>query len=87
MSVPTLAADRVVRIVAGIIGEAPGSLRTQPVLAAHEWDSLSSLEALAQIEKEFAISLDLRRFHAALTIDELVNLVDDMTATPATVRS
>jgi acyl carrier protein len=83
MSVPTLAGERVVQIVAGIIGEPPGSLLTQPVLAAHEWDSLSSLEALAQIEQEFAISLDLRRFHAALTIDDLVNLINDMTQTPS----
>lgn len=50
----------------------------EPVLAAHtDWDSLRSLELLAQVEKKFSVSLDLRRYHAGRTIDDLVDMICD----------
>jgi len=51
------------------------ALVEQPVLAAHDWDSLTSLFALARLEGRFAITLDLRAFHAARTVADLVRLV------------
>ncbi len=68
-------ANGVRRIVAEVLDEPVGALDENPILAAHEWDSLASLEALAQLESEFAVSLDLRSFHAARTVDDMVDLV------------
>ncbi len=75
MNEPGAAAEAVVQIVSEALEVPAQALRTQPVLAAHAWDSLSSLEALCQLEQRFAISLDLRAYHATRTVDELVELV------------
>ena len=66
----------VLEILALVLDEPAHALTTQPVLAAHDWDSLASLEALAQLESRFAINLDLRSFHAARTVDDMVGLVE-----------
>jgi acyl carrier protein len=66
----------VLEILADVLDEPADALTAHPVLAAHEWDSLASLEALAQIESRFGISLDLRSFHAARTVDDMVGLVE-----------
>jgi acyl carrier protein len=50
-------------------------LRENPVLATHAWDSLSSLEALSLLEQRLGIEFDLRTFHSARTVDDLVHLV------------
>jgi|GEM_PF-1314678 len=50
-------------------------LRSNRVLAAHEWDSITSLLTLAQLESHFGVTLDLRSYHAARTVDDLVSLV------------
>jgi acyl carrier protein len=66
----------VLEIVAEVLGEAAERLRAEHVLADYEWDSIGSLEALAQLESRLDITLDLREFHAARTIGELMSLVE-----------
>jgi acyl carrier protein len=75
--------DNVVDILAGVLGEPVHDLVAHPILAEHEWDSVLSLEALAQLEARLGIGLDLRDYHGARTIDDLVDLV----ATAVTARS
>lgn len=58
-------------------------LGDETVLAAHGWDSLVSLEALAQFEAQFHISLDLRLFHGAHTVRQMIQLIEKaVTAQP-----
>ncbi|GAA2561169.1 hypothetical protein GCM10010435_36010 [Winogradskya consettensis] len=71
----------VAEILAGVLDEPAAALREQPILAAHDWDSLTSLEALAQLEARFHVSLDLTAFNAARTVDDMTALVT--AATPA----
>lgn len=73
----------VLEILGEVLGEAEGELRAQPVLATHEWDSLASLEALSQLESRLRVTLDLRAYHAARTIEDLVDLVATAVATQA----
>lgn len=65
--------------VLDILGEAleepVAGLRANRVLAAHEWDSITSLLTLAALESHFGVNLDLRAYHAARTVDDLVNLI------------
>ena len=70
------ARDSVLDILSGVLDIDVEDLLAQPVLAAHEWDSISSLEAFAALERHFGIELDLRAFHATRTVDDLVLLVD-----------
>jgi acyl carrier protein len=65
----------VLEILSDLLNEPVPALLRQPVLAAHHWDSMTSLEALAQLESLFGLELDLRSFHAVRTVDELVGLV------------
>ena len=67
--------DTVCRILSDVLHESVEDLLEQPVLAAYEWDSLSSLEALSQLESRLSITLDLRSFQAVRTIEDLVDLV------------
>lgn len=75
-------ADRIRRIVADVLDEPVDAMDANPVLAAHAWDSRVSLEALAQLEAAFAVTVDLRSFHAARTVDDLVDLVVRSQPTP-----
>lgn len=75
-------ADRVRQIVAEVLDEPVSAMDANPVLAAHEWDSRVSLEALAQLEAAFVVTVDLRSFHAARTVDDLVDLVVRSQPTP-----
>ena len=68
--------DSVLGVLSGVLDISVDDLLTQPVLAAHEWDSISSLEAFAALERQFGIEIDLRAFHASRTVDDLVRLVD-----------
>lgn len=70
----------VLRVVAGVLDETEDQVVAQPILATHAWDSLSTLEALAQLENLLDITLDLRSYHAARTLDELVALVKETVA-------
>ena len=56
-----------VNILSDVLHESVEDLHNHPVLAAYDWDSLSSLEALAQLESQLAITLDLRSYQAART--------------------
>jgi acyl carrier protein len=67
--------DTVCKILSDVLHESVADLLAQPVLAAYEWDSLSSLEALSQLESRLAITLDLRSFQAVRTVQDLVDLV------------
>lgn len=80
MSAQTSIETTVMSILSHVLNESAADLRAQPVLAAHEWDSLTSLEVLAQLENQLYVSLDLRRYHAARSIDDLVSLVGDAVA-------
>ena len=55
----------VVNILSDVLDESVEDLHDQPVLAAYDWDSLTSLEALAQLESQLGMTLDLRAYHAA----------------------
>jgi acyl carrier protein len=65
----------VLDILGDALNEPVDGFASRPVLAAHGWDSLASLEALAQFERRFGITLDLRDFHAVRTVDQMVDLV------------
>ncbi len=69
------AETQVIRILGEILEVSADELRAQPTLAVHQWDSLSSLEALCQLESQFAIRLDLRVFSASRTVGDLVALI------------
>ncbi|MFI9009186.1 acyl carrier protein [Actinosynnema sp. NPDC053489] len=71
----TTVEQSVLGILAGALDVTVDALREEPVLARHEWDSISSLDALAQLENRLQVSLDLRAFHAARTVDDVVALV------------
>ena len=67
--------ETVLNTLSDVLNETVGDLRAQPVLAAHEWDSLASLEVLSQLESRLGIALDLRAYHDARTVEDLIELV------------
>jgi acyl carrier protein len=75
--------DTVLDVLSDVLHEPVDGLRQQPVLAVYEWDSLSSLEALSQLESRLQISLDLRSYQAVRTVADLVALVSRMPARSA----
>ncbi|MFL6136659.1 MAG: acyl carrier protein [Frankiaceae bacterium] len=91
MSDRTAVESTVLDILEDVLNASEDELRAQPVLAAHDWDSLSQLEVLAQLESRLAITLDLRAYQAAREVDDLVGLVaglvDAARALPTTVQS
>jgi acyl carrier protein len=76
----------VVNILSDVLHESVEDLTNHPVLAAYDWDSLSSLEALAQLESQFGVTLDLRSYQAARRISDLVDLVQQASSTTAGQR-
>jgi len=74
----------VLDILVEVLGESADDLRGNPVLATYDWNSITSLLALAQLESRFDVTLDLRALHAARTVDDLVGLVADATGSNAT---
>lgn len=62
-------------VLSDVLNAPAGDLDGATALASLGWDSLASLEALAQLETDFGITLDLRSFHQAHTIAALVDLV------------
>jgi acyl carrier protein len=72
--------DLVLNTLSGVLNEPVGDLRERPVLAVHEWDSLASLEVLSQLESQLGVTLDLRTYHAARTVEDLTGLVADAVA-------
>jgi acyl carrier protein len=71
----------VLHVLGDVLNESLGDLRAQPVLAAHDWDSLASLEVLSQLESRFDVILDLRAYHGARTFEDLTDLVATAMAT------
>jgi acyl carrier protein len=67
--------SRVRAVLTDVLDRPADDLSGPTALASLGWDSLASLEALAQLETEFGITLDLRSFHQAHTISALVDLV------------
>jgi acyl carrier protein len=65
----------VLEILSKIINVPADDLRDIPVLTAHKWDSLTSLETLTELENRFHLKFDLRSYHAARTVDDIVSLV------------
>ena len=65
----------VLDVVADVLNEPVAAIRDVPVLAAHAWDSIASLEVLAQLESTLEVTLDLRVFNSVRTIGELVDVV------------
>ena len=76
MTDPAPVEATVLQVLSDVLKESIGDLRAQPVLATHDWDSMASLEALSQLENRLAVTLDLRAYHGARTITDLVELVE-----------
>lgn len=83
MTDPAVIERSVLEVVSEVLDEPVANLRAQPVLAAYGWDSIASLEALAQLEARLSVSLDLRSYHAVRTVDALVDAVRDAARTGA----
>lgn len=67
----------VLDILSEALDESVEDLRSRRVLAAYEWDSITTLMTLSQLESRFGVTLDLRSYHAARTVDDLVDLVSN----------
>lgn len=67
--------DIVLGTLSEVLTEPVEQLLAQPVLAAHAWDSQLQLEALAQLENRLSITLDLRTYHGARTVADLIEIV------------
>lgn len=64
----------VLDVLSDVLDEPVAALIAEPILAVHDWDSVASLEVLAQLESQLGITLDLRSFHAARDVNDLVEL-------------
>jgi len=87
MSEPTEVQQTVLTILSDVLRVPADDLRQQPVLASYQWDSLAMLEALAQLEGSLGVSLDLRFYQQARTVDDLLSLIAESGAgAPAAQR-
>jgi len=87
MSEQTEVQQTVLTILSDVLRVSEEDLRQQPVLASYQWDSLAMLEALAQLESSLGVSLDLRFYQQARTVDDLLALIaESSTGTPAGQR-
>jgi acyl carrier protein len=73
----------ILNVLVEVLNTSTDELRANTVLAAYEWDSLASLEALAQVESRLGVTLDLRLYHGELRVGDLVSLVEDALAAKA----
>ncbi|WP_066954647.1 acyl carrier protein [Streptomyces lushanensis] len=80
MSEPDSIEEPVIGIIAEVVGADPAEITGDTALAALGWDSMNSIEALVRMESTFAVSLDLRSFHAVYTVAEMVALVEKLQA-------
>jgi acyl carrier protein len=67
----------VLDILAETLDESVDDLCRQRVLAEYDWDSITMLLTLAQLESRFGITVDLRSYHATRTVDDIIDLVSD----------
>ncbi|MFJ9003814.1 acyl carrier protein [Streptomyces canus] len=72
--------ESVTEVIADVLGAEPAEIPEDTALAALGWDSMNSMEALVRLEKQFDVSLDLRSFHAAYTVAEMVALIEKFRA-------
>lgn len=87
MSEPTEVQQTVLTILSDVLRVSVDDLRQQPVLASYQWDSLAMLEALAQLESSLGVSLDLRYYQQARTVEDLLALIaESSTGAPAAQR-
>ena len=87
MSEPTEVQQTVLTILSDVLRVPVDELRQQPVLASYQWDSLAMLEALAQLESSLGVSLDLRYYQQARTVEDLLALIaQSRTGAPAGQR-
>lgn len=87
MSEPTEVQQTVLTILSDVLRVPEDELRQQPVLASYQWDSLAMLEALAQLESSLGVSLDLRYYQQARTVEDLLALIaQSRTGAPAGQR-
>jgi acyl carrier protein len=77
----------VLDVLSEVLRESVDGFRGEPVLAAHGWTSLASLEVLAQLEDQLGIELDLRAFTAVRTADDLIELVQAGIGTAAATEA
>jgi acyl carrier protein len=75
LTAPTSVEVTVTSVLGDVLDESVDDLRAQPVLAAHMWDSYTSLEVLSRLERRLSVNLDLRRYHDVRTVDDLIDLV------------
>jgi acyl carrier protein len=73
------AADTVEAVVLDVLSDVLAvpieALRSRPRIGQHGWHSLTSLEALVQLEQRLDVALDLREFHQVREVADLVALV------------
>lgn len=81
MSEPAKVRTTVLEVLSDALNEPVAALVAQPVIAAHAWDSMTSLEVLAQLESRLGVEVDLRSYHAVRTVDELILLAEELVAT------
>jgi len=74
MTTSTSVEQTVLDVLSQILDTTADELRAQPALASHDWDSFSSLEALAQLESALGVRVDLRSFNAAVTVHDVIAL-------------
>jgi acyl carrier protein len=74
MTTSTSVEQTVLDVLSQILDTTADELRAQPTLASHDWDSFSSLEALAQLESALGVRFDLRAFNSAVTVDDVIAL-------------
>jgi acyl carrier protein len=74
MTTSTSVEQTVLDVLSQILDTTADELRAQPALASHDWDSFSSLEALAQLESALGVRFDLRAFNAAVTVHDVIAL-------------
>lgn len=77
----------VLDVVGEVLRKPVDVLLASPVLAGHDWDSVASLEVLSQLESRLGITLDLRTYHAARTLPDLIGIATAaVAARPAAAR-
>lgn len=68
--------DMVMRILGAVLEEDASAVHGADRLAGYSnWDSVSTLEVLAGIERQAGVRLDLRKFHDAQAVEDLIDLV------------
>lgn len=74
-------ADVVIGVLAEVLEVPADTLTADTALSDEEnWDSMAALETLTQLESRLGIRLDLRSYHTARTVGDLVELTQAVPA-------